>query len=242
MVSHGGAREVPSRPRWVRPTQAVLFALGLVILSWTGFVIAYGYLYQIYEGERFDRLVQLDTLAPARPQLPAAPTMAAPAKMATHSVRRETGNAWADKPIARLQIPSVGISDLVLEGDDEHALMLGAGHIPGTALPGSFGNVVIAGHRDTFFRPLREIEVNDPVILKTTEGAYTYRVSEVEVVDADTVAPLEPTPNNTLTLVTCYPFNYIGHAPKRFIVRAYRTTFRLAQRPVTLREASLAAG
>jgi sortase A len=127
-----------------------------------------------------------------------------------------------DEPIARLQIPSVGINTLVLEGDDGHALRLGAGHIPGTALPGEEGNVGIAGHRDTFFRPLRKIEQNDSITLETQDAVYTYRVDAIEVVDPSLVALLQPTPNNTLTLVTCYPFYFVGAAPERFIVRAHR--------------------
>jgi sortase A len=126
------------------------------------------------------------------------------------------------EPIARLQIPSVGINTLVLEGDDDHALRLGAGHIPGTALPGEEGNVGIAGHRDTFFRPLRKIERNDSITLETPDAVYTYRVDAIEVVDPSLVALLQPTPDNTLTLVTCYPFYFVGAAPERFIVRAHR--------------------
>jgi sortase A len=96
------------------------------------------------------------------------------------------------------------------------------GHIPGTPLPGQSGNVTIAGHRDTFFRPLRLIRKNDTMKLTTLRGEDQYRVVSTDIVAPDDIHVLYPTGRNTLTLVTCYPFYYVGPAPRRFIVRAER--------------------
>ena len=204
-------------PRWLRPAQAILLAGGLAILGCLGIIVARAYFYQQYEGRRFDRMLQRARLAPARSR-PPSPRMA----LAVHPSRHHPNvRPFTDEsPIARLQIPSVGLDTLVLEGDSERILRLGAGHIPGTARPGEAGNIGIAGHRDTFFRALRKIEKNDLITLKTAYGTYDYWVEAVEVVDPAQVAVLEPTGSDTLTLVTCYPFYFIGPAPERFIVRA----------------------
>jgi sortase A len=109
---------------------------------------------------------------------------------------------------------------MVLEGDDEHTLRLAVGHIPGTAIPGPSGNVGVAGHRDTFFRPLRKINVGDEILFFTKTGTFKYRVVSLRIVLPDAIDVLDDTKQPTLTLVTCYPFYYIGAAPKRFIVHA----------------------
>jgi len=122
--------------------------------------------------------------------------------------------------IGRLDIPRIHISVVVLEGSDSSVLDVAAGHIPGTALPGTNGNVGIAAHRDTFFRSLREIRPNDRLSFRTPSGILEYGVDSTEVVDPDDIEVLRKTADAELTLVTCYPFNYIGTAPKRFIVHA----------------------
>ena len=109
---------------------------------------------------------------------------------------------------------------MVVEGDDDGDLVRGAGHIPGTAIPGAPGNVAIAGHRDTFFRPLRKIHPGDPINLTTDRGAYRYIVESTEVTDPSNVSVLQAGSSPELTLVTCYPFSYVGPAPERFIVHA----------------------
>jgi sortase A len=123
-------------------------------------------------------------------------------------------------PVGKINIPSVGLAAVVLEGDDAPTLRLGVGHIPGTAIPGTSGNVGLAGHRDTFFRPLRKIKVGDEIQFSTKAGTFVYRVASLRVVVPDAIEVLDSTKRPTLTLVTCYPFHYIGAAPKRFIVRA----------------------
>jgi len=124
--------------------------------------------------------------------------------------------------VGRLEIPRLRLAVVVIEGVTDTDLRRAAGHIPGTALPGEPGNVAIAAHRDTFFRPLRRIRPNDAILLSTGAGTSRYRVVSTQVVPPSDVSVLYPTPRDSLTLVTCFPFGYIGSAPKRFIVRAQR--------------------
>ncbi|HLH16084.1 MAG TPA: class D sortase [Bryobacteraceae bacterium] len=130
----------------------------------------------------------------------------------------------------RLEIPRLGLRVMVIEGANDDDLSRAAGHIPGTALPGEPGNVGIAAHRDTFFRPLRGIRLNDEIALETPQGVSRYRVVSTRIVRPADTQVLNPDGHDTLTLVTCYPFHYIGHAPKRFIVRAERADHLSARR------------
>jgi sortase A len=120
--------------------------------------------------------------------------------------------------IAMLEIPRLGLSTVVVEGAEERELKLGPGHIRGTSLPGGGGNVGVAGHRDTVFRPLRFIRINDAIKVITHEREYEYKVVSTQIVAPRDVQVLYPTGRETLTLVTCYPFDFVGAAPKRFIV------------------------
>ena len=113
---------------------------------------------------------------------------------------------------------------MVLEGADDAILDRAAGHIPETAQPGGRGNVGIAGHRDTFFRPLRLIRPHDVILLQTPAGVSRFSVSGTEVVAPEDTAVLLPGPQRDLTLVTCFPFSYVGPAPKRFIVHAAKVS------------------
>jgi sortase A len=124
--------------------------------------------------------------------------------------------------VGSLEIPRIGVSVMVVEGVDNSDLKRAAGHIPGTALPWESGNVGIAGHRDTFFRPLRSIERDDKITVTTLQGTYRYRVVSTRVVGPKDIQVLSPAGRDSLTLVTCFPFGYVGSAPKRFIVRAER--------------------
>jgi len=125
--------------------------------------------------------------------------------------------------IGRLEIPRLGVSVMVLEGDDAQVLKKGVGHVPSTAFPGSAGNVVLAGHRDTFFRRLRKICKGDEITFTNAEGVFKFRVESTEKVGPRDVQLLEPSTHSMLTLITCYPFDYIGPAPQRFVVRADET-------------------
>ena len=127
-----------------------------------------------------------------------------------------------DGLVGRIEILRLGLSVAVIEGTGERALERAAGHVEGTALPGQPGNVGIAGHRDTFFRPLRNIHRNDVITVTTSRGQFRYRVVSTKVVSPDDVAVLNSDGNEILTLVTCYPFYFVGPAPSRFVVRAAR--------------------
>jgi sortase A len=122
--------------------------------------------------------------------------------------------------IGELDIPRLQVSVMVFQGDDAGILRQGAGHIPGTALSPGSGNIGIAAHRDTYFRPLRVIHANDVIALKTPAGTALYAVTEATIVRPSDVGVLARAPGRDLTLVTCYPFFYVGSAPERFIVHA----------------------
>jgi sortase A len=126
----------------------------------------------------------------------------------------------AGPALGRLEIPRLGIGVVVVEGTDARTLELAVGHIASTAPPGRPGNCGLAGHRDTFFSGLGGARVGDLVRFSTPQRTYTYEVEWCQVVDPDRVDTLDPTPVPSLTLVTCYPFAFVGHAPQRFVVRA----------------------
>jgi sortase A len=122
--------------------------------------------------------------------------------------------------IGELEIPSLGLDDIFVQGDSPRILRRAVGHVSETALPGEEGNVVLTAHRDTFFRPLRKIRQGDRITLKTSGGDFQYRVESTAVVSASDVQVLQASDGRTLTLITCFPFYYVGSAPDRFIVRA----------------------
>jgi len=126
-----------------------------------------------------------------------------------------------DRPLGRIDIPRVRVWSVILEGVGNETLALSVGHVPGTALPGSDGNVALAAHRDTFFRGLEHIRVGDRVVLTTSGSDRGYRVDSTRIVGPNDVWVLRETGAPTLTLITCYPFHYLGPAPKRFIVQAH---------------------
>jgi sortase A len=144
---------------------------------------------------------------PGGPAVPATPAPSPPAP--------EPGD-----PIARLLIPRLDAKLYVLEGDSQEELRRGPGHLTGTAMPGAAGNCVIAGHRDTHFRILKNIRKGDDIVLETSEGQFLYRVKSTRVVSPSNTGPLQPTASPELNLITCFPFYYVGSAPKRFVVEA----------------------
>jgi len=162
--------------------------------------VAGGRIYQAWRGPELDRTLRSPPPSP-RPA-------------ARHAAYRP-GSA-----IGRLEIPRLALSAVVLEGSDSGTLLLGVGRLPDSALPGEPGNTVLAGHRDTFFRPLQAIRPGDRISLRTTQGEFLYSVAWTGIVDSTDTRLLLPTPKPALTLVTCYPFTYLGAAPERFIVRA----------------------
>jgi sortase A len=130
------------------------------------------------------------------------------------------GPVAQDGVIAVLRIPGIELEVPVYQGTTEHVLRRGAGLVEGTAFPGSFGNVGIAAHRDTHFRGLKDVAVGDLIELGTLDQTQVYRITALEIVDPSDVHVLDDTGESVLTLVTCYPFYFVGNAPQRYIVRA----------------------
>lgn len=181
-------------PRW---TQCLLFATAAILLGYCAVVSADTWVFQHRESGNLDRQLK-------------APPVPGPVAVAPEGL------------IGRLEIPRFGLSVMLLEGVDTTTLRRAVGHIPGTALPGRPGNVALSGHRDTFFRPLRNIRENDIIAVTTLEGEYRYRVLSTRIVAPDDVEVLSGGAGEILTLITCYPFYFVGAAPDRFIVRAER--------------------
>ena len=166
---------------------------GLLALAYVAYVAADAKAYQAIEQRRFDLAVHDAALAPALVE---------------------------GVSIGEIQIPRLGLTAMVVQGESPAILQRAVGHLADTALPGESGNVVLAGHRDTFFRPLKHIRAGDAITLKTRAGDFEYFVESTAVVRPGNVDVLQPTGGRTLTLVTCFPFTFVGSAPDRFIVRA----------------------
>lgn len=124
--------------------------------------------------------------------------------------------------LGRIEIPRLGMKIAILEGTTSETLRLGVGHIAGTALPGETGNIGIAGHRDTYFRALKDIRIHDKIQIQTPTGLSRFEVDSVEIVDPGDIEVLARPAGSAVTLVTCYPFHFIGAAPKRFVVHAHK--------------------
>ena len=152
-------------------------------MSYVGYVLADAQIYQAYESWRLE-----------------------------HSARRDTRALPAGLVIGKVQIPRLGLSAVVVQGDNQEILRRAVGHIPGTALPGQSGNIVLAGHRDSFFRALRKVHRGDRVVLETPAASYDYEVESTTVVAPSDVSVLQDSKQRQLTLITCYPFFWIGSA------------------------------
>ncbi len=195
--------------------ERLLTAVAVMSLAYFTYVSLQTVLYQAYENRELDAIL---TSAPTSSRnVPAKPdtTDAVQPKPDTTHVPLRSGSV-----IGRLEVPRLEISVIVRAGSDARTLRLAVGHISGTALPGELGNVGLAGHRDTFFRRLRDVRPDDEIRIVTSERTFTYRVERTDIVRAKDVWVLDPTAAPALTLVTCYPFTFIGSAPDRFIVRA----------------------
>lgn len=189
--------------RWSR--NAFLVA-GVLAMSYCGFVLLDAKLYQANQARLFQQ--ELESVRP---------TVASAVSISNLPVAPALGGA-----LGRIEIARIGLAAMVMEGTDGRTLRRAAGHIRGTPLPGQRGNVAIAGHRDTFFRPLRYAQLDDEITLTTLVGSYHYLVDSTEVVLPEDTQVLDNSGDATLTLVTCYPFYFVGPAPERFIVRAHR--------------------
>jgi len=176
-------------------------------------------LYQAYESREFD----------GTPDSGVAVVAARLQRTPEPLSRRPSSNGL----IGRLSVPRLHLSAMVREGIDPKTLKLAVGHIPLMALPGQTGNVGVAGHRDTFFRGLRNLKTGDEIQFSTLSGDFHYVVESLVVVEPDNAGALAPTSENVLTMVTCYPFNYVGASPKRFVARARQVS------PLTLARSSV---
>jgi sortase A len=204
-------------------SQHLFLIFGILALSCAGFALLEAKLYQAYETWRFEQA--LKSMGPSigsGESLHLSPLP--PGLVEANRIRSLSPgiDAGVGSPLGRIEISTIGLEVMILEGTDDGTLRRGVGHIPGTSLPGQPGNVAIAGHRDTFFRPLRKIRKNDEITLRTLNGSYLYRVDSTQVVEPEDIKVLDDSDEAILTLVTCYPFNFVGSAPKRFIVRAHR--------------------
>lgn len=186
----------------VRWLERLLLVVGLALIGYYVYVQVETRLYQAMENRELDAI--LSSAPPAAP-LPRRPQPA------------------QGEMLGRIEIPRLDVSAVIRAGTDARTLRLAVGHIPGTALPGDEGNIGLAGHRDTFFRRLRHIRADDEIRVVTPDGTYRFAVEDTQVVSPKDTWVLNPTPDATLTLVTCYPFTYLGSAPDRFIVRAVTT-------------------
>lgn len=189
-----------------RFSERLLWAVGVACVALYVFVVLDAYFHQAIQKRELKREIERSSIATTKSET----TRSAPAPAL----------AGRTPFPARIEIPRLGVNAIVERGTDSGTLRVAVGHIPGTDPPGGPGNIGLAAHRDSFFRGLRDIRGNDVVRLTTVDGAREYRVEWTRIVTPDRVDVLERTLNPSLTLVTCYPFGYIGNAPKRFVVRA----------------------
>ena len=208
---------------YLRWSQYLLFAVGILALGYVGFVLLDARLFQGYQSRQFQQA--LNGLRPQKigdqPLHGGSSISLKPAEAGMRAERMDMAG-MGGTPLGRIEISTIGLAAMILEGTDARTLRRAAGHIPGTPLPGQQGNVAITGHRDTFFRPLRNIRKNDEIRLTTLSGSYRYLVDSIKVVEPEDTEVLDNSDDAILTLVTCYPFYFVGPAPKRFIVRAHR--------------------
>ena len=186
-------RAVSTTRRYILRGACYFFlALGILALGYAGFVFADSQAYQALEMKKFTQAGRL-----SEPRL---------------FVEGDV--------IGEIQVPRLRLNAIVVQGDSLASLRRAVGHLSKSALPGEWGNVALAGHRDTFFRPLRDIRLGDEIRFKTRERSFEYRVESIKVVAPTDLRVLEPSSGRDLTLLTCFPFHYVGPAPNRLVVRA----------------------
>lgn len=199
-------RPEPLRPtRRLRTTEVVLGLLGISLLATAGFSRLNASRFQREQGREFS--IQ-DRQAGALQRAPADRPSPAP--------------VVDPRRLGRIEIPRVGVSAIVSEGIDDATLEVAVGRIPGTARPGEAGNMALAGHRDSFFRGLEKIRLRDVIEFRTPGRSDRYLVTSTAIVPPSDTSVLDPADEAVLTLVTCYPFAWIGRAPNRFVVRAQK--------------------
>ena len=191
-LSHPARAASSTRTRILRGAAYFFLVFGLLALGYAVFVFADSYTYQALEMKKFEPL-----------GLPYEPHLIAEGEV-----------------IGKIQVPRLDLNVMVVQGDSPANLRRAVGHLSKSALPGEWGNVALAGHRDTFFRPLRNIRLGDEIRFTTSVRSFEYVVESIEVVAPTDIRVLETSTGHELTLLTCFPFYYVGPAPKRFVVRA----------------------
>jgi LPXTG-site transpeptidase (sortase) family protein len=242
IISRGRRSLSLDRLRWL------FLLVGVMAAGYAGYAYLDTHVYQAYEDWSFDREVAGQTTSVAafiREQVPlktvamasstpgpgveeSAPKTAETAGKGKTTPKAKVAAAAKAQPaakrdpkmIGRIAIPRLRVRAVVKEGIDDKTLRRAVGHVPETVRPGVPGNVGLAGHRDSFFRGLRNVRKDDRIVLETLDGKYEYTVESMKIVMPTDVHVLAPTEESILTLVTCYPFNFVGNAPKRYIVRA----------------------
>jgi sortase A len=187
--------------RWLQRT---LFVGGVACVTWVFVTWQEATFFQLYARNELQQLLEHED----GPQtgMPASPA----------ALRQ------VESVIGLLDIPRLSLSVIAVEGDDNHTLRIAAGHLPDTPLPWQEGNASFAGHRDTFFRALRDLRAGDDIGMATAHGTFRYRVTRTLIVNPGDLSVLQPHDGTALTLITCFPFSYLGDAPQRFVVQAER--------------------
>jgi sortase A len=193
LLSHNAKIISPALAQRLRCALYLFFGIGLLALGYSGFVFADAHIYQALQGKKFTQVSPL-----VEPHL-----------------------ALQGEVLGELLMPRLALKVIVVQGDSAANLRRAVGHVPTSPVPGEWGNVALAGHRDTFFRPLRNAQVGDEVDFTTAQQRFLYVVDSIHVVASNDIEVLAPTTGRDLTLITCYPFYFVGPAPKRFIVRAH---------------------
>ena len=208
---------------WIHWGRRLFFVIGIAALCYVAFTLLDARIYQAVQSRRFHQELsgrKPSSLSEEHPNV----SSVSPAPAEKNPMRSGpidlAGNGHTS--LGRIEIRAIGLEAMILEGTDARTLRRAVGHIRGTPLPGQQGNVAITGHRDTFFRPLRNIRKDDEIRVTTLSGSYRYWVDSIKVVEPEDTEVLDNSDDAILTLVTCYPFYFVGPAPKRFIVRARR--------------------
>ncbi len=215
---------------WLRRLERLAWAAGILLVAFWAAARIHSRVGSRRDLERFAEVRR----APAARVLPGEPS--GPPDYTLWSKERvqayeESLKQKTSDPLGVLRIPGIGLEVAVLEGTDDFTLNRAVGHIEDTAKPGERGNVGIAGHRDGFFRGLKDVVKGDTMELETAAGRQSYRVADIWIVKPEDIQVLDPTPEAAITLVACYPFYFVGHAPQRYIVRAVMQEPLAASRP-----------
>src|SRR5271157_5492262 len=212
--SHPTKAVASTRTRILRGASYFFLAIGLLALGYAGFVFVDAHFYQALEMKKF-----------APPGLLHEPHMLLDGEV-----------------IGKIEVPRLGLNVMVVQGDSRLNLRRAVAHLSKSALPGERGNVALAGHRDTFFRPLRDIRLGDEIRFKTRERNFEYLVESIEIVAPTDIRVLESSTGHDLTLLTCFPFYYVGPAPQRFVVRAREVGGILREQPAGENEVKAPSG